>query len=165
MNNMIMFFLCLIPLLISIGNKTLLNNTKNLNISDIKQKINKYEKEYIDLYIKSSKKEEMFCDKIKNNINLFQQIKNSIIVIENELDNSLVNETDLKEFFITRGDISFGIRNIEKIIKNLQKKSKYCIKDEKQFEKIQKENQEKTVKNKENIIKNINNFLKINNDL
>ena len=163
--NMLMIFLLLFSLSTSIKNKTILNITKRLNISDIKQKIKNYEKEYIDLYIKSSKKEEMFCDKIRNNINLLQEIKNKIVVIESDFNKAFLNDTEIKEFLVTRGDIYFGMRNIEIIVKNLQKKQKSCINKEKEFENIKKEINEKTCKNTENIIEKINNFLKINNDL
>ena len=163
--NILMIFLLLFSLSTSIQNKTVLNITKRLNISDIKQKMKNYEKEYIDLYIKSSKKEEMFCDKIRNNINLLQEIKNKIVVIESDFNKAFLNDTEIKEFLVTRGDIYFGMRNIEIILKKLQKRKKSCINNEKEFENIKKEIKEKTCKNTENIIEKINNFLKINNDL
>ena len=163
--NMLMIFLLLFSLSASIQNKTVLNITKRLNISDIKQKMKNYEKEYIDLYIKSTKKEEMFCDKIRNNINLLQEIKNKIVVIESDFNKAFLNDTEIKEFLVTRGDIYFGMRNIEIIVKKLQKRQKSCINNEKEFENIKTEIKEKTCKNTENIIEKINNFLKINNDL
>ena len=163
--NIFIILILLFTLSISIENKTILNITKRLNISDVKQKMKNYEKEYIDLYIKSSKKEEMFCDKIRNNINLLQEIKNKIVVIESDFNKAFLNDTEIKEFLVTRGDIYFGMRNIEIIVKNLQKKQKSCINKEKEFENIKKEIKEKTCKNTENIIEKINNFLKINNDL
>ena len=163
--NMLMIFLLLFSLSTSIQNKTVLNITKRLNISDIKQKMKNYEKEYIDLYIKSTKKEEMFCDKIRNNINLLQEIKNKIVAIESDFNKAFLNDTEIKEFLVTRGDIYFGMRNIEIIVKKLQKRQKSCINNEKEFENIKKEIKEKTCKNTENIIEKINNFLKINNDL
>ena len=163
--NIFIILILLFTLSISIENKTILNITKRLNISDVKQKMKNYEKEYIDLYIKSSKKEEMFCDKISNNINLLQEIKNKIVAIESDFNKAFLNDTEIKEFLVTRGDIYFGMRNIEIIVKKLQKRQKSCINDEKEFENIKKEVKEKTCKNTENIIERINNFLKINNDL
>ena len=155
----------LIPLVISIKNKTILNVTNNLNISYIKEEIGKYEKQYIDLYAKSSKNEESFCDKIDSNIKLFQNIQNKLINIETDIDKGILNSMEMKEFLNMRGDISFSIQNIEIIIKKLQRKKKFCVNNDNEFEIVKKHIKAKNQKNKEDLVKSINHILKINNDL
>lgn len=158
-------FISLIPLVISIKNKTILNVTNNLNISYIKEEIGKYEKQYIDLYAKSSKNEESFCDKIDSNIKLFQNIQNKLINIETDIDKGILNSMEMKEFLNMRGDISFSIQNIEIIIKKLQRKKKFCVNNDNEFEIVKKNIKAKNQKNKEDLVKSINHILKINNDL
>ena len=162
--NYFLFFSLFISI-VSIKNITFQNETSPLNISYIKEKIKKYEKEYMDLFIKSSKNKELFCHKIKNNIKLFKEIKNRYVLIENDIDKEFVKEIDFKEFLDVRGDISFAIRNVEIIIKKLKIKEKNCINTEEEFQTIKKEIKEKNAKNKETIINNINHILKLNNDL
>lgn len=158
-------FISLIPQVISFKNKTILNITNNLNISYIKEEIRKYEKQYIDLYGKSSKNEESFCDKIESNIKLFQNIKNKLINIENEIDKGILNSMEMKDFLNMRGDISFSIQNIEIIIKKLQRKKKFCVNNDNEFEIVKKNIKAKNQKNKEDLVKSFNHILKINNDL
>ena len=155
----------LFPFTKSYENKAKLNTSNPVNISFIKEKIKIYEKEYIDLFIKSSKNEELFCEKIKNNIKSFQEIKNRYSLLENDISKGLINNIEFKEFLDTIGDISFSIRNLEIIIKKLYKKEKSCVHNNKEFENIKNDLKVKSKKSKENIIKNINHILKINNDL
>ena len=162
--NSFIFLLLFVPTS-SFKNKTLFNETTPLNISSLKEKIKNYEKEYMDLFIKSSKNEELFCHKIKTNIKLLEEIKTRYVLIENDVDKGMIKDMDFKEFLDVRGDISFGIRNVEIIIKKLKRKEKNCINNDEEFLIVKKELKEKSSKNKEKMIKNINHILKLNNDL
>ena len=72
MNKNYFILICLISILVFSSeskNKTLiLNVTNNLNISDVKKIIKKYEKQYLDLYANSTKIKDLFCDRIALNI-------------------------------------------------------------------------------------------------
>ena len=170
MNKYIFFITFLI--ILSISSLTLskeikskINATNAVNITILKEKIKKYEKEYMDLYIKSSKNIELFCDKIKNNIKSFNEIKSRYATLEDDISKGLINDDKIKEFLNIKGDISFGMHNIDSIVKKLKIKEKSCIKNEEEFINLKNDIKAKNQNNKENIINNINNILKRNNDL
>ncbi len=169
MNKNYFIFICLISLFAFSSeskNKTLiLNVTNNLNISDIKKTIKKYEKQYFDLYTNSSKNKNLFCDKIDLNIKSFQEIKNKFEYIENRIDDGLLNSMSMKEFLDMRGDISFSIQNLVMIINKMQKRKKNCIKNEEEFNIVKNDIKAQNNKNREKLINNINHILKINDEL
>ena len=147
-------------------NKTLiLNVTNNLNISDVKKTIKKYERQYLDLYANSTKNKNLFCDRIDLNIKSFKEIKKKLEHIENKIDDGLLNDMSMKDFLNMRGDISFSIQNLVLIINKLQKRKKYCIKNEEEFNIIKNNIISQKNKNKERLINNINNILRIDNEL
>ena len=160
-----LFLLSNFSLTISKEIKSKINTTNTVNITVIKAKIKKYEKEYMDLYIKSSKNIELFCNKIKNNIKSFNEIKNRFATLEDDISKGLINDDKIKEFLVIKGDISFGMHNIDIIVKKLKIKEKSCIKNDEEFINIKNDIKAKSQNSKENIINNINNILKRNNDL
>ena len=130
-----------------------LNNT--LNITQIRKQIKSYEKEYFDVYIKSSKNEELFCDKVENNIKSLISIKNKYNKIDNDISEGLINNIELRDFFDLKADVSFAIHNIDIIIQKLKQKEKICPKDEKEFENLKNNIKANSRKYNENIFKNI----------
>ena len=128
-----------------------LNNT--LNVTNIKQQIKSYEKEYIDIYIKSSKNEELFCDKVDNNIKSLVSIRDKFAKIENDISSGLISDFELREYIDIKADASFSMRNIDNIVKKLNKKKKICVNNNKDFEKLREKIKSKTKIKKENIIK------------
>ena len=169
MNKNYFILICLISLFVfswESKNKTLiLNVTNNLNISDVKKIIKKYEKQYLDLYANSTKINDLFCDRIALNIKSFKEIKKKLQHLENKIDEGLLNNMSMKEFLNMRGDISFSIQNLVLIIKKLQKRKQYCIKNEEEFNIVKKNIISQKNKNKERLINNINNILRIDNEL
>ena len=161
----ILIILSISSLTLSKEIKSKINSTNAVNITIVKEKIKKYEKEYMDLYIKSSKNIELFCDKIKNNIKSFNEIKSRYATLEDDISKGLINDDKIKEFLNIKGDISFGMHNIDSIVKKLKIKEKSCIKNEEEFINLKNDIKAKSQNNKENIINNINNILKRNNDL
>ena len=133
-----------------------LNNT--LNVTNIKQQIKSYEKEYIDIYIKSSKNEELFCDKVDNNIKSLVSIRDKFAKIENDISSGFISDFELREYIDIKADASFSMRNIDNIVKKLKKKKKICVNNNKDFEKIREKIKSKTKVKKENIIKQILQF-------
>ena len=160
-----LIFLSLFSLTLSKEIKPKINAMNTVNITIIKEKLKKYEKEYIDLYIKSSKNIELFCNKIKNNIKSLDKIKNKFANLEDDITKGLINDDKIKEFLDIKADISFSIHNIDIIVTKLKIKEKSCIKDDEEFINIKNDINAKSQKNKENIINNINNILKRNHDL
>ena len=130
-----------------------LNNT--LNVTNIKQQIKSYEKEYIDIYIKSSKNEELLCDKVDNNIKSLISIRDKFAKIENDISSGLISDFELREYLGIKADVSFSIHNIDNIIKKLKKKKKICVNNNKDFEKLREKIKSKTKIKKENIINHI----------
>ena len=133
-----------------------LNNT--LNVTNIKKQIKSYEKEYIDIYIKSSKNEELLCDKVDNNIKSLISIRDKFAKIENDISSGLISDFELREYLGIKADVSFSIHNIDNIIKKLKKKKKICVNNNKDFEKIREKIKSKTKVKKENIINQILQF-------
>ena len=158
-------FLSIFDLILSKKNRTMLNATNILNITEIRKEIKNNEKQYMDLFAKSSKNEQLFCDKVQNNIKSLQKIKKKFVQIETNIDKGSLNSLDMKEFLEMRSDISFSIVNIDIIIKKLQQKKKSCVNNLDQFEAVKETIKAKNSKEKEKIIKNINHFLKINDEL
>ena len=143
----------------------ILNVSNNLNSSEIKKTIKKYEKQYFDLYTNSSKNRDLFCDRIALNIKSFKEIKKKLEDIENKIDDGFLNSMSMKEFLKMRGDISFSIQNIMTIINKLKKRKEHCIKNEEEFNIIKNTIKSQKNKNKERLINNINHLLQINNEL
>ena len=133
-----------------------LNNT--LNVTNIKQQIKLYEKEYIDIYIKSSKNEELFCDKVDSNIKSLVSIRDKFAKIENDISTGLISDLELREYLDIKADASFNIHNIDNIVKKLKKNKKICVNNNKDFEKIREKIKSKTKVKKENIINHILQF-------
>ena len=130
-----------------------LNNT--LNVTNIKKQIKSYEKEYIDIYIKSSKNEVLLCDKVDNNIKSLISIRDKFAKIENDISSGLISDFELREYLGIKADVSFSIHNIDNIIKKLKKKKKICVNNNKDFEKLKEKIKSKTKIKKENIINHI----------
>ena len=164
--------ICIVFLFVSIlslaranNKQKVLNLTNNVNLSYVKEEIKKYEKEYFDVYKKSSMNKELFCDRIELNIKALEQIKDKYIHFENDTNIGALENMGLREFLDIRGDISFSIRNIEIILKKLQKRKLSCIKNINELENVKKNIKDQYSKNKENFINSINQILKINNEL
>ncbi len=150
--NVFVIYLCLFPLIKLNERNETLNTSNGLNFTYIKEKIKIYEKDYFDLFIKSSRNEELFCDKIRNNIHSFKEIKNRFSLFQNDMSKDLINDEEFKEFLNIMGDISFSKRNIDIIIEKLKKKEKSCINNYKEFENIKNDLKGKSSNNKENIV-------------
>ena len=162
----LIIFISFFSLIVYSENKTILNATKHLNVSYIKEEVKHYEKEYLNIYTKSSRKEELLCNKLQDNIDQLQNIKKKLVAYETDMDEGMVDNMEFKEFLDIRGDLSFSIRNVQIIINKLNKRKKTCIKDEEEL-KIIKDNikSKATNKNEDEIIQNINDIIKKDNDL
>ena len=162
---LVFIFVSMLSLATANNKHKVLNLTNNANLSYVKEEIKKYEKEYFELYKKSSMNKELFCDRIELNIKALEQIKDKYIHFENDTDIGALDNMGLREFLDLRGDISFSIRNIEIILKKLQKRKLSCIKNINELENVKKNIKDQYSKNKENFINSINQILKINNEL
>ena len=142
------------------------NETNEINLTELIQKIKLYEGEFMNIYRKASRYDELICDKIDENIKLMQELRNNYTVTANIIDNGRLNNPDNeKNFLELRGDIIFGRRNADILIERLNKSKEHCFKDSYEAEKFYNEYKEKNRKKKEEIIRAVNRIADINNDL
>ena len=115
------------------------------------------------IYRKSSRYDEMVCDKIDENIKLMQELRNNYTATIKTIDNGKLNDTnDERNFLELRGDILFGRRNVEIFIERLNKRKEHCFKDSDEAEKYYYEYKQKNRKTKEDIIRAVNQIADIN---
>ena len=142
------------------------NETNEINLTELIQKIKLYEGEFMNIYRKASRYDELICDKIDENIKLMQELRNNYTMTANIIDNGRLNNPDNeKNFLELRGDIIFGRRNADILIERLNKSKEHCLKDSNEAGKFYNEYKEKNRKKKEEIIRAVNRIADINNDL
>ena len=138
------------------------NETNEINITELANKVKFYEGEMMIIDRKSSRYDEMVCDKIDENIKLMQELRNNYTSTIRTIDNGKLNDTnDEKNFLELRGDILFGRRNVEIFIERLNKRKEHCFKDSDEAEKYYNEYKEKNRKKKEDIIRAVNQIVDI----
>ena len=139
------------------------NETNEINITDLSHKIKFYEIEMMKIYRKSSRYDEMVCDKIDESIKLMQELRNNYTTTIQTIDNGKLNDiNDERNFLELRGDILFGRRNVEIFIDRLNKRKEHCFKDSDEAEKYYNEFKQKNRKKKEDIIRAVNQIADIN---
>ena len=143
----------------------LINELNVTNLTEIAKNIKKYENDYMSLYMKASRKNELLCDKMEKNIQSLLDIKNKYIKSSDIIDSGIMDNSDIRQFLELRGDIQFGIRNIEIIIKKLNKSKIYCFNTTSQMENYLEERKKKNKKSQEEILRTINQIININEDL
>ena len=140
-----------------------LNETNEINITELIRKIKFYEGEMMKIYRMSSRYDEMVCDKINENIKLMQELRNNYTATVNIIDNGKLNDTGNENYFLElRGDIIFGRRNVEIFIERLNKRKEHCFKNSSEAEKFYNEYKEKNRKKKEDIIRAVNQIADLN---
>ena len=140
------------------------NETNEINITELANKVKFYEGEMMRIYRKSSRYDEMVCDKMDENIKLMQELRNNYTATMNTIDNGRLNDVnDERHFIELRGDMLFGRRNVEICIERLKKRKEYCFKDSSEAEKYYNEYKQKNRKRKEDIIRAVKQIADINN--
>ena len=139
------------------------NETNEINITELANKVKFYEGEMMKIYRKSSRYDEMVCDKMDENIKLMQELRNNYTATMNTIDNGRLNDVnDERHFIELRGDMLFGRRNVEIFIDRLNKRKEHCFKDSDEAEKYYNEFKQKNRKKKEDIIRAVNQIADIN---
>ena len=162
------FILCCLffPLLCSFhpGSEPIFfNETNEINITELANKVKFYEGEMMRIYRKSSRYDEMVCDKIDESIKLMQELRNNYTTTIQTIDNGKLNDiNDERNFLELRGDILFGRRNVEIFLERLNKRKEHCFKDSDEAEKYYNEFKQKNRKKKEDIIRAVNQIADIN---
>ena len=162
-------FLCLATKLYClIGPQTLyefLNELNVNNLTEIETNVKQYEKEYMSLYMRATKKKEFLCDNMNKNIESLLEIKDKYLESSRLIDNGVLKNGDTRKFLEIRGDIEFGIRNIDIIVGRLNKTKVNCFNTSSQMEDYFDEIRKKNQKSKEELIQTVNKIIQFDGEL